>query len=202
MVEDIIAGLSRIKWLFVVARNSSLTYKGKTSDVKSIARELGVRYLLQGSLRKDSNRIRISAQMIEAETGGHLWTERFDRPHDDIFALQDEIALNVVGAIEPSLRRAEIERVKRKRPDSLDAYDLVLQSQSDVYSGMPVQVTRALELLERALAIDPDYALATPMPPCAIIVYSCEQVCVRKVVRPRSAMLERRSCMARMMLSP
>jgi len=160
MVEDIIAGLSRIKWLFVVARSSSLTYRGKTSDVKSIARELGVRYLLQGSLRKGSNRIRISAQMIEAETGGHLWTERFDRPLDDIFALQDEIALNVVGAIEPSLRRAEIERVKRKRPDSLDAYDLVLQSQSDVYSGMPVQVTRALELLERALAIDPDYALA------------------------------------------
>jgi TolB-like protein/Tfp pilus assembly protein PilF len=160
MVEDIIAGLSRIKWLFVVARNSSFTYKGMAVDVKRVGRELGVRYLLQGSLRKDGNRVRVSAQMVEAETGGHLWTERFDRPLDDIFALQDEIALNVVGAIEPSLRRAEIERVKRKRPDSLDAYDLVLQSQSDVLSGMPARVTNALVLLERALALDPAYALA------------------------------------------
>jgi TolB-like protein len=160
MVEDIIAGLSRIKWLFVVARNSSFTYKGKAADVKRVGRELGVRYLLQGSLRKDGGRVRISAQMIEAGTGGHLWNERFDRPLDDIFALQDEIALNVVGAIEPSLRRAEVERVKRKRPDSLDAYDLVLQAQSDVDSGMPSQVTKALLLLERALAFEPTYALA------------------------------------------
>ena len=160
MVEDIIAGLSRIKWLFVVARNSSFTYKGGGVDVKQVGRELGVRYLLQGSLRKDGNRVRVSAHMIEAETGGHLWTERFDRPLDDIFALQDEIALNVVGAIEPSLRRAEVERVRRKRPDSLDAYDLVLQAQADVYSGMPDRVTKALVLLERALALDPIYALA------------------------------------------
>ena len=124
--------------------------------MKRVGRELGVRYLLQGSVRKDGSRVRISAQMIEAETGGHLWTERFDRPLDDIFALQDEIALNVVGAIEPSLRRAEVERVKRKRPDSLDAYDLVLQAQPDVNSGMPAQVTKALMLLKRALALDPD----------------------------------------------
>ncbi len=160
MVEDITTGLSRIKWLFVVARNSSFAYKGMAIDVKRVGRELGVRYLLQGSVRKDSGRVRISAQMIEAETGGHLWTERFDRPLDDIFALQDEIALNVVSAIEPSLRRAEVERVKRKRPDSLDAYDLVLQAQPDVNSGMPAQVTKALVLLERALALDPNYALA------------------------------------------
>jgi TolB-like protein/tetratricopeptide (TPR) repeat protein len=160
MVEDIIAGLSRIKWLFVIARNSSFTYKGIAVDVKRVGRELGVRYILQGSLRKDGGRVRVAAQMIEAETGGHLWSERFDRPLDDIFELQDEIALNVVGAIEPSLRRAELERVKRKRPDSLDAYDLVLQSQSDVFSGMPAQVTKALVLLERALALDPGYALA------------------------------------------
>jgi TolB-like protein len=160
MVEDIVAGLSRIKWLFVVARNSSFTYKGKAVDVKRVGRELGVRYLLQGSLRKDGSRVRISAQMIDAETGGHLWTERFDRSLDDIFAVQDEIALNVVGAIEPSLRRAEVERVKRKRPDSLDAYDLVLQAQSDVYSGMPAQVTKALVLLERALTLNPTYAIA------------------------------------------
>jgi TolB-like protein len=160
MVEDIIAGLSRIKWLFVIARHSSFTYKGMAVDVRRVGRDLGVRYLLQGSVRKDGRRVRISAQMVEAETGGHLWTERFERPLDDVFALQDEIALNVVSAIEPSLRRAEVERVKRKRPDSLDAYDLVLQAQSDVDSGMPAQVTKALVLLKRALALDPTYALA------------------------------------------
>ena len=159
MVEDIIAGLSRIKWLFVIARHSSFTYKGTAVDVKRVGRDLGVRYLLQGSVRKDGRRVRISAQMIEAETAGCLWSERFERPLDDVFALQDEIALNVVSAIEPSLRRAEVARVKRKRPDSLDAYDLVLQAQPDVNSGMPAQVTKALVLLERALALDPTYAL-------------------------------------------
>jgi TolB-like protein len=160
IVEDIIAGLSRIKWLFVIARHSSFTYKGMAVDVRRVGRDLGVRYLLQGSIRKDGLRVRISAQMVEAETGHQLWTERFDRSLDDVFALQDEIALNVVSAIEPSLRRAEVERVKRKRPDSLDAYDLVLQAQPDVDSGMPAQVSKALLLLGRALALDPAYALA------------------------------------------
>ena len=160
MIEDIVAGLSRIKWLFVIARHSSFAYKESAADVRRIGRELGVRYLVQGSIRKDRRRVRISAQMIEAETGHQLWTERFERPLDDLFALQDEIALNVVSAIEPSLRRAEFERVKRKRPDSLDAYDLVLQAQPDVDSGMPAQVTKALMSLERALALDPTYSLA------------------------------------------
>ena len=160
MVEDIIAGLSRIKWLFVIARQSTLAYKAAAIDAMRVGRDLGVRYLLQGSVRKDARRVRVSAQMIEAETAGCLWSERFERPLDDLFALQDEIALNVVSAIEPSLRRAEVARVKRKRPDSLDAYDLVLQAQPDVDSGMPAQVTRALTLLERALALDPAYALA------------------------------------------
>lgn len=160
MIEDIVAGLSRIKWLFVIARNSSFAYKSKAVDVRQIARELGVRYLVQGSVRKDGKRIRVSAQMVEAENGHQLWSERFDRPLNDVFALQDEIALNVVSSIEPSLRRAEAERVSRKRPDSLDAYDLVLQSQADVDSGMPDRVTKALVLLDRALALDPAYALA------------------------------------------
>jgi tetratricopeptide (TPR) repeat protein len=114
---------------------------------------------VQGSVRKEDDRVRISAQMIEAETGYQLWSERFDRSLDDVFALQDEIALNVVSAIEPSLRRAEVERVKRKRPDSLDAYDLVLQAQQDVDSGMPAQVKKALVLLGRAIASEPEYAL-------------------------------------------
>lgn len=160
MVEDIIAGLSRIKWLFVIARDSSFTYKKDAADPRRIGRELGVRYLLQGSLRKDGNRVRIAAQVIEAETGRHLWAEHYDRPRDDLFALQDEITLSVIGAIEPSLRQIEVERVKRKRPDSLDAYDLVLRAQPDVYSGMPERVTKALSPLERALALDPGYALA------------------------------------------
>jgi tetratricopeptide (TPR) repeat protein len=119
-----------------------------------------VRYVLEGSLRKTADRVRITAQLIDAATGAHVSAERYDRPLDDIFALQDEIALSVVGAIEPSLRRAEVERVRRKRPDSLDAYDLVLRAQSDVFSGMPNRATKALTILERALALDPTYALA------------------------------------------
>jgi TolB-like protein/Tfp pilus assembly protein PilF len=160
VVEDIITGLSRIKWLFVIARNSTFTYKGRTVDMKQVGRELGVRYLLEGSVRKAGSRVRITCQLIEGETGAHLWAERYDRSLDDIFALQDEITLSVVGAIEPSLRLAEVERAKRKRPDSLDAYDLVLRALPDVYSRMPEQSKKALSLLERALALEPTYALA------------------------------------------
>jgi adenylate cyclase len=160
MVEDIITGLSRSKSLFVIARNSSFTFKGKAVDIKQVGRELGVRYVLEGSVRKSGNRVRITGQLIDAATGAHLWAERYDRKFDDLFALQDEIALAVVGAIEPSLRRAKVERVNRKRPDSLDAYDLVLRSQPDAYSGMPERATKALVLLERALALDNSYALA------------------------------------------
>ncbi|CDX49100.1 Adenylate cyclase [Mesorhizobium plurifarium] len=160
MVDDIITGLARIKWLFVIARNSTFSYKGRAVDVKQVGRELGVRYVLEGSVRKAGGSVRVTTQMIDASTGVHVWAERYDRSSDDIFALQDEIALAVVGAIAPSLRKAEIERVRRKRPDSLDAYDLVLQAQPDVDSGMPEQVTRALALLERSIALEPGYALA------------------------------------------
>jgi TolB-like protein len=160
MVDDIITGLARINWLFVIARNSTFTYKGRAMDVKQVGRELGVRYVLEGSVRKAGARVRVTAQMIDAATGAHVWAERYDRSSEDIFALQDEIALSAVGAIAPSVRKAEIERVKRKRPDSLDAYDLVLRAQPDVDSGMPEQVTRALLLLERAIVLDPAYALA------------------------------------------
>jgi TolB-like protein len=160
MVDDIITGLSRIKWLFVIARNSTVIYKGQAADVKQVGRDLGVRYVLEGSVRRAADRVRVTGQLIDAASGTHVWAERYDRRFEDIFALQDEIALSVVGTIEPSLRRAEIERVWRKRPDSLDAYDLVLQAQSDVYSGMPAQVTAALPLLERALTLEPTYALA------------------------------------------
>jgi TolB-like protein len=160
MVDDIITGLSRIKWLFVIARNSTSIYKSRAVDVKQVGRELGVRYVLEGSVRKTGASARITGQLIDASTGVHVWAERYDRQSEDIFALQDEIALSVVGAIEPSVRRAEINRVKRKRPDSLDAYDLVLRAQPDVDSGMPAQVTQALVLLERSIALEPAYALA------------------------------------------
>ena len=154
MVDDIVTGLSRIKWLFVVARSSTAIYKGRTVDVGTVDQELGVRYVLEGSVRRVADRVRVTTQLVDASSGTHVWADRYDRKLDDIFTLQDEIALAVVGTIEPSLRRAEIERAKRKRPENLDAYDLVLKSQADVFSGMPQQVTKALVLLDRALALD------------------------------------------------
>jgi TolB-like protein len=160
MVEDIITGLARIKWLLVTARNSSFAYKGKPVDIKQVGRELGVRYVLEGSVRKASNHVRITGQLIEAETGGHVWAERYDRTLDDVFALQDELTMSVVAAIEPSLRQAEIERVKRKRPDNLDAYDLVLRAIPSVYPAMPDGAAKALPILEDALKLEPDYAQA------------------------------------------
>lgn len=160
MVEDIITGLSRIRWLFVIARNSSFTYKGRAVDVKQVGQELGVRYVLEGSVRKAGNRVRITGQLIDAEDGRHLWAERYDRELTDVFALQDEITVSVVAAIEPNLRRAEIERVKRTRPDSLDAYDLLLRALPDVYTFMPQGAAKGLPLLDQALAIEPNYALA------------------------------------------
>jgi TolB-like protein/tetratricopeptide (TPR) repeat protein len=160
MVEDIIAGLSRIKWLFVIARNSSFIYKDKTVDGRQIARELGVRYLLDGGVRKSGNRIRVTGHLVEAETGTCLWVERYDRLLDDIFAVQDEITMSVIGAIEPSMRNAETERIKRKRPGSLDAYDLFLRSLQFVSGMMAESAAPAIPLLERALELEPGYASA------------------------------------------
>jgi TolB-like protein len=160
IVEDIITGLSRIKWLFVIARNSGFAYKGKVVDVRQIGRELGVRYVLEGGVRKVGSRVRITAQLIEAETAVHLWSDRYDRLLDDIFALQDEITMNVVGAIEPNLRKAEIERVKRKRPNNLDAYDLVLRAMPFAYSHIAQDALLAIPPLKEALGLEPDYAVA------------------------------------------
>jgi TolB-like protein len=160
MVEDIVAGLSRIKWLFVIARNSSFAYKGKAVDVRQVGHDLGVRYVLQGSVRKSGDRVRITAQLIEAQSGTQIWTERYDRLLGDIFAVQDEIAMNVIGAIEPGLRKIEVERVKRKRPDSLDAYDLVLQALPFIYKLMPEGSAPAIPLLQKALELEPEYSVA------------------------------------------
>ena len=139
----------------MIARNSTFAYKGQPIDVKWVSRELGVRYVLEGSVRKAGERVRINAQLVEAETGIHLWAERYDSRLDDIFALQDEITLSVVGAIEPSLRDAEIERIKRKRPGSLDAYDLALRALPLAYVAMPEQAAKAVTLLEQALTLEP-----------------------------------------------
>jgi len=160
MVEDIITALSRFKWLFVIARNSTFTYKGRSVDIRQVGRELGVRYVLEGSVRRATDRVRITAQLIDAETRAHIWADRYDRAVDDIFALQDEITLSTVAAIEPSLRQAEIERAKRKRPENLDAYDLVLRATPLVDTGMPEGASQAVLLLERALLLEPNYALA------------------------------------------
>ena len=160
MVEDIITGLSRIKWLFVIARNSSFVYKGKAVDVKQVGRDLGVRYVLEGSVRKAGGRVRITGQLIEAETGTHLWADKFDGALDDVFDLQDRITTSVVGVVEPSLRQAEIERARRKRPDSLGAYDLYLRAVPYFQSIMPAEANIGIGLLEEALKLDPNYAAA------------------------------------------
>ena len=158
MVEDIITGLSRIKWIFVIARNSSFAYKGKAMDVKQVGRELGVRYVLEGSVRRSANRVRITAQLIDTGSGAHIWADRYDRALDDVFAVQDELTMSVVGVIEPTLRKAEIERARRKRPDSLDAYDLYLRALPFAFTAMPLDADKGLALLDRAIELEPDYA--------------------------------------------
>jgi TolB-like protein/class 3 adenylate cyclase len=160
IVEDIITGLSRIKWLFVIARNSSFTYKGKAIDVRKVGRELGVRYVLEGGVRKAGNRLRITAQLLEAETGAHLWADRYDGALEDVFDLQDKITSGIVGIIEPNLRRAEIERARRKRPDNLNAYDLYLRALPHLASVMPQDAAIGIGYLEEAVGLDPNFAAA------------------------------------------
>ena len=160
MVDEIITGLSRIKWLSVVSRNSSYLFKNRPATMKDVAATLGVRYVLEGGVRKAGNRVRITAQLIDAETDAHLWAEQYDRLLEDVFALQDEITMCVVGAIEPSVRKAEIDRIKRQRPDSFTAYDLLLQSQQFVFAGMPAEAAKAITLLEQALKLEPNYSAA------------------------------------------
>ena len=160
IVEDIITALSRFRQLLVIARNSSFTYKGRAVDVKQVGRELGVRYVLEGSVRKAANRVRITGQLIDVSNGAHLWADRFDGGIEDIFNLQDQVTTSVVGAIAPKLEQAEIERARRKRSDNLDAYDLYLRALPYVYANSLDEMKLALPLLEQALAIDPNYAIA------------------------------------------
>jgi adenylate cyclase len=157
MVEDIITALARVKWLFVIARNSSFTYKSKAVDVKRVGRELGVRYLLEGSVRKVGNRVRITGQLVDTATGAHIWADRFDGALDDIFDLQDRVTANVVGTIEPKLRNVEIERARRKPTESLDAYDSYLRALSQFDASYESNL-EALRLLARAREIDPQFS--------------------------------------------
>jgi adenylate cyclase len=154
MVEEIITALSRIRWLFVIARNSSFTYKGRSVGVKQVGRELGVRYVLEGSVRKGGNRVRITAQLIEAETGAHLWADRFDGSLEDVFDLQDKVAINVAGVIEPALQAAEVRRSAARPTHDITAYDLYLRALATYYPITKERLVEALELLHQALAID------------------------------------------------
>ncbi len=160
MVDDIVTALSRFNQLFVIARNSSFTYKGRAVDVRQVADELGVRYVLEGGVRKAGSRLRISGQLIEAATGGHLWADRFDGTVEDVFEFQDKITENVVGAIEPTIRKAEIERARRKPVENLDAYDLYLRALPQVYAFRPEENRSALDLLTKATDLEPNFAPA------------------------------------------
>jgi tetratricopeptide (TPR) repeat protein len=155
--------LSRMRWLFVIARNSSFTYKGRAVDVKQVGRELGVRYVLEGSVRKVDQRLRITGQLIDATTGAHLWAERFDSTLDDIFELQDQMTTCVVGALAPHLERAEIERARRKPTDSLDAYDYYLRGTWKFRQVSTRSVEDALALFLEAIKRDPEFASAYAM---------------------------------------
>src|SRR5204862_3847360 len=151
MVEEIITALSRIRWLFVIARNSSFTYKGRAVDVKQVGRELGVRYVLEGSVRKAGGRVRITAQLIDAETGAHLWADRFDGSLEDVFDLQDKIAGSVAGVIEPAVQAAEIRRSSKRPTNDLTAYDLYLRALPHWGSSEKGRIFQALGLLAQAI---------------------------------------------------
>ena len=162
MVEEITTAIARLPWLFVIARNSSFTYKGKAVDVKQVARELGVRYVLEGSVRKAGSRVRITGQLIDTSTGAHIWADRFDGALDDVFELQDRVASSVAGAIEPKLRQSEIERVSRKPPENFDAYDFYLRALAE--NKFTIEgIGEAVRLLQNAIEIDRFHAPAIAM---------------------------------------
>jgi TolB-like protein/class 3 adenylate cyclase len=167
MVEEITTAIARLPWLFVIARNSAFIYKGKPVDVKQVAQELGVRYVLEGSVRKAGNRVRIAGQLIDTTTGAHIWADRFDGALDDIFELQDQVASSGAGAIEPKLRQSEIERASRKPAANLTAYDLYLRALAQSYRYTEEGLAEAVVLARQALATDPSYT------PAAAVVGLC-----------------------------
>jgi adenylate cyclase len=160
MVEEIITALSRFKWLFVIARNSSFTFKGKAVDVKEVGRRLGVRYVLEGSVRKAAGKVRIAGQLIDALTGAHLWADRFERDMTDVFALQDEVTVAVVSAVQPKLFQTELERATRRPPENSTAYDLCLRARQKSTLRTREGLAEAIRLAHRALDLDPRFVLA------------------------------------------
>jgi TolB-like protein len=160
LAEDLITGLSRVAWLFVIARNSSFALRGEKLDVRTIGERLGVRYLVEGSVRRAGQRLRLTVQLIEAATGNHLWADRYDGSLADVFDFQDHCVASLVGAIEPKLLAAEIARARRKRPDSLDAFDLFLRALPKIATMSAQGLAEGIELLDRAIGLSPGYAQA------------------------------------------
>jgi TolB-like protein len=163
VVEDIITALSKFKSFAVIARSSSFVYKGRLVDVRKVAQELGVRYVLEGSVRRSQDRLRISTQLVECTSGQHIWAEHFNGELPEVFDMQDRITERVAALVEPTVKRAEVERARQKRPERLDAYDLYLQALPDVFTNWPEAVARAIDLLERSVALDPNFAPAVAM---------------------------------------
>ena len=163
MVEEIITALSRFKWLFVIARNSSFTFKGKAVDVKEVGRRLGVRYILEGSGRKASGRVRIIGQLIDAVTGAHIWADRFERDLTDVFALQDEVTVAVVSAIQPRLLQTEIATATRRRSENLTAYDYYLRALPHFYLSTREGLAEAIRLAHRSLELDPRFGFVAAL---------------------------------------
>jgi len=163
MVEEIITALSRFKWLFVIARNSSFTFKGKAVDIKEVGRRLGVRYVLEGSVRKAAGKVRISGQLIDAITGAHIWADRFERDLTDVFALQDEVTVAVVSAVQPKLLQTEIQLATRRRPENLTAYDFFLRAVPQFYLPTREGVAETLRLARRALELDPRFGFVAAL---------------------------------------
>ena len=163
MVEEITTALSRFKWLFVIARNSSFTFKGRPVDIKEVGRRLGVRYVLEGSVRKSSGKVRIAGQLIDAVTGAHIWADRFERDLTDVFALQDEVTVAVVSAIQPKLFQTEIAMAARRRPENLTAYDYYLRALPQYYLTTREGMAEAIRLAYRALELDPRFGLVAAL---------------------------------------
>jgi adenylate cyclase len=162
-VEEITTALSRFKRLFVIARNSSFTFKGKAVDIKEVGRRLGVRYVLEGSVRKAAGKVRITGQLIDAVTGAHIWADRFERDVTDVFALQDEVAVAVVSAIQPKLLQTEIAMAARRRPENLTAYDFFLRAMQQFYLSTREGFAEAIALAHRALELDPRFGLVAAL---------------------------------------
>ena len=193
-VEEIITALSRIRWLFVMARNSTFTYKGRAVDVKQVGQELGVRYVLEGSVRKAADRVRITGQLLDAETGGHLWADRFDGSLENIIDLQDQVAISVAGVIEPTLRAVEIRRaVERPRPDPT-AYDLYLRALRANDTWEKQDYLEALDRLSQAIEQDADYGPALALSAfCHMILYNNRWIDNPEAARQQAVSLARRA---------